>query len=112
MKTALAIVCCFLLAGAPFLSAQTASSCVKQNRACCHSGCKMDCCAGKSLPDSQSVPAVLAQSGSQNQFSLLAPSALVWTLLTSETHPISFTAVSPSSVTGAPLYARDCARLI
>jgi hypothetical protein len=112
MKTALAIVCCFLLAGAPFLSAQTASACVKQNHACCHSGCKMDCCAGKTLPDSQPTPAVPAQTSNQNQFSLLAPRALAWVFQNNETHPISFTAVSPSSVTGAPLYALDCARLI
>jgi hypothetical protein len=112
MKTALAIVCSFLLAGAPFLLAQVASPCVKQNHACCHSGGKMNCCAAKSLPDSQPTPAVPAQSGSQNQFLLLAPYALAWTLLNNETHPISFAALSPSSVTGAPLYARDCARLI
>jgi len=112
MKTALAIICSFLLAGTPFLLAQAAPSCVEQNHACCHSGCKMDCCAAKSLPDSQSVPAVPAPSSSQNQFSLLAPHALAWTLLNGETHPISFTVISPSSVTGAPLYALDCARLI
>jgi hypothetical protein len=58
------------------------------------------------------MPAVPAQSSSQNQFLILAPHALAWTLLKNETHPISFTAVSLSSVTGAPLYALDCARLI
>jgi hypothetical protein len=112
MKTALAIVCSFLLAGAPFLLVQAAPPCIQQNRTCCHCGGKMNCCAAKSLPDSQPTPAVPAQSGSQNQFLLLAPHALAWTLLNNETHPISFTAASPSSATGAPLYALDCARLI
>jgi hypothetical protein len=112
MKTALAIVCGFLLAGAPFLLAQAAPSCVKQNQAICHCGGKMSCCAAKSLPDSRPMPAVPVPSSSQNQFSLLAPHALAWALLNNETHPISFTVVSPSLVTGAPLYARDCARLI
>jgi hypothetical protein len=112
MKTALAIVCSCLLTGAPFLLAQAAPSCVKQNHACCHCGGKMNCCAGKTLPDSRPVPAVPAQSGDQNQFSLLAPHALAWALLNNETHPISFTVIFSSSVTGAPLYARDCARLI
>jgi len=112
MKTALAIVCSFLLTGAPFLSAQAAPSCTKQNQAICHCGGKMSCCAGKTLPNSQPTPAVPAQTSSQNQLLLLAPHALAWALLNNETHPISFTAVSPSLVTGAPLYARDCARLI
>jgi hypothetical protein len=112
MKATLAIVCSFFLMGAPFLLAQTAPPCVKQNHACCHSGGKMNCCAAKSSPDSQPTPAIPAQSNSQTQFSLLAPHALTWTLLDNETHPISFTTLSPSSVTGAPLYARDCARLI
>ena len=112
MKTAFAIVCSCLLAGAPFLLAQAALPCVKQNHACCHSGCKMDCCAAKSSPDSQPTPAVPAQSGDQNQFSLLAPHALAWALLNNETHPISFTVFSLSSVASAPLYALDCARQV
>jgi hypothetical protein len=112
MKTALAIVCSFLLAGSSFLLAQAAPPCIKQSHACCHCDGKMNCCAAKSSPDSQPAPAVPAQSGSQNQFLLLAPHALAWTLLNNEAHPVSFTAVSLSSATGAPLYARDCARLI
>jgi hypothetical protein len=112
MKTALAIVCSLLLAGTPFLLAQAVPPCAKQNHACCHCGGKMSCCAGKSSPDSQPTPAVPAQSSSQNQLLLLIPHASTWTLLNNETHPISFTAASPSSMTSAPLYARDCARLI
>jgi hypothetical protein len=112
MKKALAIVCSFLLVGAPLLLAQAAPPCIKQNHACCRCGGKMNCCATKSLPDSQPTPAVPAQSSNQNQFLLLTPHALTCTLLNNETHPISFTAASSSSVTGMPLYARDCARLI
>jgi len=112
MKTALAIVCSFLLAGAPFLLAQAAPPCAKQNQARCHCGGKMSCCAAKSLPDSRPLPSVPAPSSSQNQFSLLVPSTLAWTLQNNETHPFSFAAISSSLATGAPLYARDCARLI
>jgi hypothetical protein len=72
----------------------------------------MNCCATKSLPDSQPTPAVPAQSSSQNQLLLLAPAIVIWTLPENEAGSISSITVSPSSATGAPLYARDCARLI
>jgi hypothetical protein len=112
MKAALAIVCSFVLAGTPFLLAQTPPSCVKQVRACCQHGGEMQCCKAKSSPDSQSKPAVPSQTGNQSQLSILASSVLIWTLPTHLSDTISSHSTSSSMTTSAPLYARDCARLI
>ena len=112
VKTTWAIICSLVLAGTPFLLAQTPSSCVKQVRACCQHGGEMPCCKAKSSPDSQSKPAIPTQTGNQNQLSLLASSALIWTLPSDPADSISSHS-SPSVMTaGAPLYSRDCARLI
>ena len=112
MKTTWAIICSLVLVGTPFLLAQTPTSCVKQVRACCQRGVEMSCCKANSSPDSQSKPAVPAQTGSQNQLSLLASSALIWTLPSNPVDSISSHSTPSSMTPGAPLYARDCARLI
>jgi hypothetical protein len=112
MKTTLAIVCSLLLMGTPFLLAQTPSSCVKQVRACCRHGGEMPCCKGKSSPDSQSKPAVPSQTGNQSHLSLLASSDLIWTLPANLSDSIFSHSTLSSMTARAPLYARDCARLI
>jgi len=112
MKTALAIICCFVLVGTTFLPAQTPSVCAKQVRACCQHGVTMPCCAAKSSPDSQSKPVVPSQTGNQNQFSLLAPAVLIWILPVTPANSFASTFALPSLAAGAPLYALDCARLI
>jgi hypothetical protein len=112
MKTTWAIICSLVLAGTPFLVAQMPTSCVKQVRACCQLGAEMPCCKAKSAPDSQSKPAVPPQTGSQNQLSLLASSALIWTLPANPADSISSHSTPSVMTAGAPLYSRDCARLI
>jgi hypothetical protein len=112
MKTALAIVCSFLLAGTPLLLAQSPSSCASQARACCKHGVTMPCCAAKSSPDSQPAPAAPASAGGQIQLSLLAPAVLIWTLPATPANSIVPTSATPSLAASAPLYALDCARLI
>jgi hypothetical protein len=112
LKTTWAIICSFVLAGTPFLLAQTPSSCVKQVRACCQHGGEMACCKESSSPDSQSKPAVPSQTGNQGQLSLLAPNVLVWTPPTNLSVTISSRSTPSSMTASAPLYARDCARLI
>ena len=112
MKTALAIVCSFVLAGTPFLLAQMPLSCVKQVRACCRHGGEMPCCKAKTSLDSQSKPAVPSPTSNQSQLSLLASSVLVWTLPASPSATISSESTPSPMTASAPLYARDCARLI
>jgi hypothetical protein len=90
-----------------------APACSRQpTHACCHCGGKMSCCAAQPAPCSPSAPAVPASYGIQNQFSFLAPALLAWFLPENEAGSISSAFVSPLAVSGAPLYARDCARLI
>jgi hypothetical protein len=112
MKTTWAIICSLVLAGTPFLLAQTPSSCIKQVRACCQHGGEMPCCKAKSTPDSQSKPAVPAQTGSQNQLSLLASSTLIWSLPSNPADSVSSHSTPSAMTASAPLYARDCALLI
>jgi hypothetical protein len=111
MKTALAIVCSFLLAGTPLLLAQAPAG-IAQTHACCQHACTMSCCVAKSSPDSQPAPAVPAASGTQSQLSLLAPAVLIWTLPATPANSIASTFTLPSLAAGAPLYALDCAWLI
>jgi hypothetical protein len=112
VKTTLAIVCSLLLMGTPFLMAQTPPSCVKQIRACCQHGVTMPCCETKSAPDSQPKPVVPSQTSSQSQLSLLAASVLIWSLPANPADSISSHSTLSSMAASAPLYARDCARLI
>ena len=112
VKTTWAILCSLVLAGTPFLLAQTPTSCVKQVRACCRPGAEMPCCKANSSPDSQSKPAVPAPTGNPNQLSLLVSSALIWTLPANLADSISSHSTPSAMAAGAPLFARDCARLI
>jgi hypothetical protein len=114
MKLALAIICSFVLAGTPFLLAQTPSpACARQPvRACCRHGGEMPCCQAKSSSDPQPMPAVPVQTSSQSQPSLLAASVAAWVLPDATISQLS-SAVSISFATkDSPLYARHCARLI
>jgi hypothetical protein len=72
----------------------------------------MSCCAAQPVSGSQSAPAVPAPSGIQNQFSFLAPAVMAWALPKNEAGSISSAFGLPQTASGAPLYARDCARLI
>jgi hypothetical protein len=114
VKAALVIIFSFVLAGTPFLLAQTPSPvCAQQPLPeCCQHGVKMPCCAAKSSPDSQSAPAVPAQTGSQNQLSLLAANVVAWVLPDATVSQLSSATPISFDTKGSPLYARDCARLI
>ena len=109
MKTTLAMVCGFLLAGAPLLatSAPETAACVKQARSCCKHGVTMPCCQAKPSPDSQPAP-----GAGSNPLSLLALGVLIWTVPSNPADSISFHSTLSAITAGAPLYARDCARLI
>jgi hypothetical protein len=112
VKQLSAILFGLLLVWAQLLAAP-APACGKQPaHASCHCGGKMSCCAAQPSSGSQSAPAVPASSGIQNQFSFPAPALMVWALPENEAGSISSAFVSPLTASGAPLYARDCARLI
>jgi hypothetical protein len=114
MKTAWAIICCLVLAGTPFLLAQTPSpTCAKQPLpACCRHGV-MPCCTTQPASGSQPAPAIPASSKVlTSQLSLLAATLVAWTLPETSAGPISSASVLPLMTAGVPLFARDCARLI
>ncbi|MGA2852519.1 MAG: hypothetical protein ABSE90_00095 [Verrucomicrobiota bacterium] len=115
MKTTWAIICSLVLAGTPFLLAQTPLPVCRAKQpvpACCQHGCKMPCCSPKPASDSKPAPAVPAQTGGQNQVSFLAPNALVWVLPDAPVSKLSSTTQISLVTKGSPLYARNCARLI
>jgi hypothetical protein len=106
-----AILFSFLLVWAQLLAAP-APACAKQPaHARCHCGGKMSCCSTPSS-GSQSVPAVPVPSGIQNQFSFLTPAVMAWTLPETGAGSISYARLPPLTASSAPLYARDCVRLI
>jgi len=111
VKTTLAIVCSLLLAGTPIVSAQApAVGVVRGAHACCH--CHKACCAAPASPQSLPVPAAPVPGSSQSQFLTLAPGALAWTLPAAPAVEFSVSTSSLLTANAAPLYARDCARLI
>jgi hypothetical protein len=112
VKQLSAILFGLLLVWAQLLAAPAPVAPAQPTHACCHCGGKMSCCAAQPSPGSQSAPAVPAPSGIQNQFLLPAPALMVWALPENEAGSISSAFVSPLTASGAPLYARDCARLI
>jgi hypothetical protein len=71
----------------------------------------MSCCAVPSS-GSQPTPAVPSSAGPQRQLSISVPALMTWSLPENESGSISSAFVLPLTAIGAPLYARDCARLI
>ena len=112
MKTALAIVCSLLLAWANLISAPTADASVAIATASCHCGKKSACCAAKrSLPEPPPVSAAPTFSF-QNQFSLIAPVILSWSLPELPAREISRSTSTSFRTADTSLFARNCAWLI
>jgi len=110
MKTALAIVCSFLLAGTPLLLAQTPQ--VSVAKVDCSCGGKMACCTTQPAPASQPLTASPVLTGNQNQLSVPPQNIVAWVLPDAASPGFSPIASTSFSAPGTALYARDCARLI
>jgi len=54
----------------------------------------------------------MQKSGAQNQILLLTSAVALWTLPENPAHSISSVTASPSLAMAAPLYARNCSRLL
>jgi len=107
-----AILFGLLLVWAQLLAAPVPPACAKQPaHACCHCGGKMSCCSAPSS-GSQPLPAIPSNAGAQKQLTISAPAIVAVALPESRAGSISSAFVSPLTASGAPLYARDCARLI
>jgi hypothetical protein len=106
-----AILFGLLLVWAQLLAAPMPACSRQSAHACCHCGGKMSCCAAPSS-GSQPMPAVPSNSGAQKQLSISAPAIVAGALPENRAGlvcPASRLSLMPD---GAPLYARDCARLI
>jgi hypothetical protein len=99
---------------APLAASATTLPCCKAATVdrCAASGCDADCCMAHPMPNSKPTPAVPAQSGIENQISLLTLTVVVWTAPLNEAPALSSTEKSPLTGASAPLYAQNCARLL
>jgi len=110
VKTTLAIVCSLLLSWMPVQAQAPAAGVGRVAHAACH--CGKACCAAPASPESQPVPAAPVSTSSQNQLLTLAPAGLAWILPDAPAPRFATSLSSPLTANAAPLYARDCARLI
>jgi hypothetical protein len=106
-----AILSSFLLVWAQLLAAPTPVASAQPAHACCHCGGKMSCCPSPSS-GSQPLPAVPSNAGPQKQFSISASAIVAWALPENRVGLICSASRLSLMPDGAPLYARDCARLI
>jgi hypothetical protein len=112
VKQLSAILFGLLLVWTQLLAAPMPACSQRPVRACCHCGGKMSCCATQPSPGSQPMPAVPANAGPQKQFSISAPAIVAGALPENRVGLICSASRLFSMPNGAPLYARDCARLI
>ena len=111
MKQLSAILFGLLLVWAQLLAAPTPVTPAQPVHACCRCGGKMSCCAAPSS-GSQPMPAVPSNTGAQKQFSISAPAIVAVALPENRAGLVSPASRWSLMLDGAPLYARDCARLI
>ena len=105
-----AILFSLFLVWAQLLAAPASVTAAQPAHACCHCGGKMSCCASPS--GSQPVPTVPSSVGAQRQLLISAPAIMTGVLPESRAGLIYSASRLSSMPDGAPLYARDCARLI
>jgi hypothetical protein len=110
VKRLFAILFGGMLVLAQFAPAQASPVCKKPTIHC--AACGMACCVAKPVTDPQSAPAIPAPVNAQHQTSLLAPAVVLWTLPENPVKMISSDRASPLLAMAAPLYARNCSRLL
>jgi hypothetical protein len=111
VKRLSAILFGVLLVWAQLLAAPVPVTSDQPVQACCHCGGKMSCCSAPAS-GSQPMPAVPSNAGPQKQFSISAPAILAETLPENRAGLVCIASRLSLVPEGAPLYARDCARLI
>jgi len=112
LKQVIAILFSALLLLTPFLSVAATPACCMTGMQHGHACCQMPCCAAKN-PDSQPAPAVPSQnSGTPDQISFLAFAMVAWNLPATGSASFSPAVISSLTSASAPIYARNCVRLI
>jgi hypothetical protein len=111
VKQLSAILFGLLLVWAQLLAAPAPVAPTQLAPACCHCGGKRSCCAAPSS-GSQPMPAVPSNAGAPKQLSISAPSIVAGALPENRAGLICSASRWSLMPNGAPLYTRDCARLI
>jgi hypothetical protein len=111
VKPLSAILSGLLLVWAQLLAAPIPACAKQPAHACCHCGGKMSCCSAPTS-GSQPMPAVPSNAGPQKQFPISAPAFVAVALPENRAGLVYSASRIPLMPEGAPLYARDCARLI
>jgi hypothetical protein len=110
MKQLAAILFGLMLAWAQLVAAPKPAA-AKPVHACCACGGKMSCCAPTSS-DSQPLPAAPSSPGPQKQLSMSGPASAAGVPPENRAGLICPASRLSPLPDGAPLYARDCARLL
>jgi hypothetical protein len=111
VKQLSAILFGLLLVWAQLLAAPAPVTSAQPVHACCHCDGKMSCCSTPSS-GSRPMPAIPSNAGAQKQLSISAPAIVAGVLPENRVGLICPAARLSLMPDGAPLYARDCARLI
>jgi len=106
VKLALTILCSLLLMLGQAAVASMPAASAKHDCGC---GGKMSCCQHASVP---SPFAAIAPARSHQQMLTPVPAMAIWILSSPQTSSISPTASAALTSGAAPLFARDCARLL
>jgi hypothetical protein len=92
---------------------EPAPCCMKATMSDCAAACgSCDCCVSHPSQNSKPAPAVPTQSRIQNQILLLAPTTVAWTLPENKAPSFTSTEQLPLTDAIAPLYAKNCTRLL
>jgi hypothetical protein len=111
VKSLSAILFALLLVWTQLSAAPATVTSVQPAHACCHCGGKMTCsCAPSS--GSQPMPAVPSNAGPQKQLSIPPPAIVALVLPVNRAVLMGSASRLSLMPSGAPLYARHCARLI
>jgi len=118
MKTVMTIIFSLLLAVAPWLSAQAATTgsgvtqVAAKHCACCPEGVPMPCCAAKSATSSQPEPVAVAPAGASLPLLILQPAFSIVTLPQNTSGSVCSVPEGLLSLTATPLFQRNCVLLI
>jgi hypothetical protein len=112
MKLLLAILCCLPLIGGQFVAVAACVPEAAPAAPCCDCCGKMQCCATAPVKAPQPLPSNTTRAGVENQ--ILSPAPALVILVGSSAGASIFARTTASLVTAnaAPIFARNCTRLI
>ena len=112
MKTVLALFSALMLIGAQTLALGQPAPAGAGTKAGTSCHCARACCSAAQSAGQPAAPAVPTPSGFQSQLLTPTSASLVWVLPQALVDDGAFSKILSLTVSGAPLYGRDCARLL